>query len=68
MILQALKAYYDRLARDPESDIPRFGYSREKISWAIVIDREGNLVPPLLDLRQSVFDEKKKKERKTPER
>ena len=64
MILQALKEYYDRLARDPASDIPRFGYSREKISWAIVIDREGNLVPPILDLRHSIFDEKKKKERK----
>lgn len=53
MILQALKEYYDRLARDPGSDIPRFGYSREKIRWAIVIDREGNLVPPVLDLRET---------------
>ncbi len=51
MILQALKQYYDRLAADPESGIPKFGYSREKISWAIVVDREGNMVPPLLDLR-----------------
>lgn len=44
MILQSLKGYYDRLARDPDSGIPQFGYSREKISWVVVIDRDGNLV------------------------
>lgn len=66
MILQALKAYYDRVVAEPDCDIPRFGYSREKIHWAIVIDRDGNLVPPILDIRRTIIDEKKKKEHKIP--
>ncbi len=61
MILQALKEYYDRLTRDPEIGIPRFGFSREKISWAIVVDREGNLVPPLVDLRYHRVEGKSRK-------
>ncbi|MGE4498456.1 MAG: type I-C CRISPR-associated protein Cas8c/Csd1 [Deferribacterales bacterium] len=43
MILQALNDYYNRLASEGE-DIPLPGFSEEKISFCIVIDKEGNLI------------------------
>ncbi|HUW31637.1 MAG TPA: type I-C CRISPR-associated protein Cas8c/Csd1, partial [Planctomycetota bacterium] len=52
MILQALTHYYDRLKDDPESGIPPFGFGREPISWALVLDRDGNLVQ-IRDLREA---------------
>ena len=51
MILQALTSYYDRLTDNPECHIPRFGFSREKMHFAFVIDRNGGL-NQVLDLRQ----------------
>lgn len=57
MILHALNAYYDRLKNDPESEIPLLGFSRQKIHFALVIDKAGNLIQPL-DIR---IVEKKKK-------
>jgi len=50
MILQALKNYYDRLRNDANADLPRFGFSSEKIHFALVIDCDGNLVQ-VRDLR-----------------
>lgn len=44
MILQALTDYYERLAQDPEQDVAPFGYSRQKVSFAIVINLDGTLV------------------------
>lgn len=44
MILQALKSYYDRLAVDPDSDIPRMGWEYKEIPFIIVINRDGSLV------------------------
>ena len=49
MILQALAEHYDRLvAQDDGSDaaprIARFGYSQQKISFAVVLEPDGTLV------------------------
>ncbi|MBK8908509.1 MAG: type I-C CRISPR-associated protein Cas8c/Csd1 [Rhodospirillales bacterium] len=50
MILQALAGYYDRLAARTEPPVPRYGYSDEKISFALVIAPDGTLVD-VMDLR-----------------
>ena len=47
-VLQALDRYYDRMAARGEAEAP--GYSREKISFAIVLSAEGEPVE-ILDLR-----------------
>lgn len=44
MILAALNDYYQRLLSDPDSGISPPGYSLEKISYAIVLDRDGSVV------------------------
>ncbi len=45
MILQALNCYYHRLIADPENGgVPLAGFSRQKIHFCLVLDREGNLV------------------------
>ena len=44
MILAALNDYYARLQDDPDSGISPPGYSVEKISYAIVLDRSGKVV------------------------
>lgn len=41
-ILQALAGYYDRMAERGEAEAP--GYSREKISYAILLDADGRVV------------------------
>lgn len=51
MILQALNAYYQRLADDPSENVPRQGYSREKIHFALVIGQDGTLLD-VHDLRE----------------
>lgn len=50
MILHALKQYYDRM--QGESDIPLFGFSREKISFEVLIDPQGSLVQ-VSDIRET---------------
>lgn len=52
MILQALAAYYDRLAARAEPPVPRYGYSDEKISFALVLGLDGTLVD-VMDLRDA---------------
>lgn len=44
MILQALHSLYDRLAQDESAKVPPFGYSTQKIAFAIVLTAEGELV------------------------
>jgi CRISPR-associated protein Csd1 len=56
MILQALNAYYERLAADDASEVPLRGFSREPVPFALEIDRDGAL-KQVLDLR----DDSKKK-------
>jgi CRISPR-associated protein Csd1 len=48
-VLQALDAYYGRMAARGEAEAP--GFSREKIGFAVVLDRAGAVVD-VLDLRQ----------------
>ncbi len=52
MILQSLYDLYQRLAAEEDSDIPLYGFSREKISFAIVLSRDGT-VREVLDLRHT---------------
>lgn len=53
MILKALNEYYERLVSDPSVNIPLEGFSREKVHFALVIDKRGELVPPkVCDLRE----------------
>ncbi|MBN1827604.1 MAG: type I-C CRISPR-associated protein Cas8c/Csd1 [Deltaproteobacteria bacterium] len=51
MILQALNHYYERLKEDPETDIPLFGFGKQKIHFALVINEDGKLVQ-IRDLRE----------------
>ena len=48
-ILQALTSHYDRLVRNGEA--PDYGYSRERISYAIVLSSYGEAVD-VVDLRE----------------
>lgn len=43
MILQALNRYYERLAADPEQEVPPYGYSIQKISFCVVLEPDGTL-------------------------
>lgn len=56
MILQELCSLYDRLSRDSElrDSIPEPGWSREKVSWALVIGSDGHILglQPLGDEKQ----------------
>ena len=42
MILQALTSLYEALA--PKGEVPKEGWSREKISFALGIDENGDLL------------------------
>jgi len=49
MILTALNQYYDRLADNPDPDtgfakVPAFGFSEEKISYILVLSKDGEIV------------------------
>lgn len=44
MLLQALVDYYDIIAEDEYSGISKQGFSKVKVSYALVISREGDLV------------------------
>ncbi|WP_374943873.1 type I-C CRISPR-associated protein Cas8c/Csd1 [Sphingomonas sp.] len=49
-VLQALSSYYDRMAARGDAELP--GFSREKISFAVVIDAAGAVVD-VTDLRDT---------------
>ena len=51
MILQALDQYYERLKDDPQADIPLFGFGKQKIHFALVLNKEGKLIQ-IRDLRE----------------
>lgn len=53
MILQALVKYYDILAEDPESGISKEGYSKAKISYALNLSENGDLLE-IIPLKQEV--------------
>ncbi|SEA61219.1 CRISPR-associated protein, Csd1 family [Desulfuromusa kysingii] len=61
MILQALNGYYHRMLDDPNSGMPPYGTSIENISFALVINQEGEL-QDVEDLR--VVEGKKLRPRK----
>jgi len=44
MIIQALNEYYERLKQNPNTNIPLFGFSSEKIYFALVLNKSGKLV------------------------
>jgi len=44
MILPALNAYYERLAADPDSGVALYGYSRQQISFIVVLHPDGKLL------------------------
>jgi CRISPR-associated protein Csd1 len=49
MMFAALSCYYDRLAEHPDPDsgrprVPVFGFTEEKVSYVVVISREGDVV------------------------
>lgn len=52
MILSALNSYYLRLVERDDNKVPLFGYSQEKISYALVLSVEGELVD-VLDVRDN---------------
>ena len=52
MILQSLTRLYDRLLGSGTSDIARFGYSQEKISFEIILSASGSVVA-VNDLRDT---------------
>ena len=41
MIIPALIDYYDRLQEDPDSDIAPFGFSRQLVSFEVVLSEGG---------------------------
>lgn len=43
MILQRLAEHYDRIAQDSKSELPPPGFSRQKISFCIVLNPDGTL-------------------------
>jgi CRISPR-associated protein Csd1 len=43
MILQALNSYYERMAAEPDTEMPPLGTSIESISFALIVDEEGKL-------------------------
>ena len=51
MILEALVSHYDRLAEDPDSGIAPYGFSRQKVSFCVVVNPDGTLhaIEPLID-------------------
>ncbi len=44
MILQELCGLYQRMADDPDSDVPDMGWSIEKVVWEIIIRLDGTIV------------------------
>ncbi len=44
MILQSLAKYYDILAQDEQSGIPRPGYGMVNVSYALVLSKNGELI------------------------
>lgn len=52
MLLQSLVNYYEILAEDEDCDIPKRGYSKAKVSYALTISHNGELIG-ILPLKQT---------------
>ncbi len=52
MILQALNSYYARLKGNADVNIPFWGFSSQKIHFALLLDRDGRLLQ-VIDLRET---------------
>lgn len=66
MILQKLYLYYQRLNKNSDSEIAPPGYSTEKIHFALVINKDGDIVR-VLDLRETSKNKKDPKSMIVPE-
>ncbi len=66
MILQALGGYYDRLKEDSDTDIALLGFGRQKIHFAVVIDRRGELLQ-IRDVRETLNKKQVPKQLTVPE-
>lgn len=53
MILQALNDYYKRLYADPAVEISGFGFGRQGVHFCLTIDKDGNVIDRVLDLRDN---------------
>ena len=51
MIIQSLVALYDRLEENPDVILPKQGYAEQKVSFALVLNLDGDLVQ-VKDLRE----------------
>lgn len=51
MMLQALYGYYQRLSDDPDKEIPIPGFGQQKVHFALVINKNGELVGGPKDIR-----------------
>jgi CRISPR-associated protein Csd1 len=60
MILQALKAYYDRKAADPESGIAPEGWEWKEIPFVVVLNEKGGLLE-IEDTREGAGSQKRGK-------
>lgn len=52
MILQALNHYYERLKDNADAGIPSLGFSSQKIHFALLLNREGELLQ-VIDVRET---------------
>lgn len=67
MLLKALATYYDRLAAGGTEALPTFAFSREKISFCVVLERDGRL-HAVEDVRDSSGRRPRPKELAVPSR
>ncbi|SKA78250.1 CRISPR-associated protein, Csd1 family [Caloramator quimbayensis] len=51
MIIESLCRYYDIISSDGEHEVPLIGYSRVKVSFALILSEEGELLD-IADLRE----------------
>lgn len=66
MILHALSDYYDRLKDNPDTGIPLFGFGKQKIHFAVVINRQGELLQ-ISDVRETLKKKQVPKQLTVPE-
>jgi CRISPR-associated protein Csd1 len=66
MILQALSDYYERLKDNSDADIPLLGFGRQKIHFAVVINRRGELLQ-IRDIRETLKKKQVPKQLTVPE-
>ena len=52
MIIQSLVSLYDRLSKNTEINLPAQGYASQKISFALILNSEGDLLQ-VKDLRET---------------